>query len=145
MRGLMMEMGIQQDRIAVETEAQTTVQNALYVLKMIQEKMEADQTKARLIIVTSAYHLPYTAWLFRQVAAALKMNIEMETEAATGAGAHEPSNIGWATNMARYNCEDQKMRKELQSYGITVENDFKFESNDIVIKEMLAFCDYKTE
>ena len=33
------------------------------------------------------------------------------------------------------------MRKELQSYGITVENNFKCESNEIVIKEMLAFCD----
>ena len=61
MRGLMMEMGIQQERIAVETKAQSTVQNAVYVLKMIQEKMEVDQTKARLIIVTSAYHVPYTA------------------------------------------------------------------------------------
>ena len=97
----MIEMGIQQERIAVETEAQTTVQNAAYVLKMIKEKMEADRTKARLIIVTSAYHLPYTAWLFRQVATALKINIDMDTEAATGAGAHEPSNIGWATNMVR--------------------------------------------
>ena len=80
MRGLMMKMGIQQERIVVETEAQTTLQNAVYVLKMIQEKMEVDQTKARLFIVTSAYHLPYTAWLFRQVAAALKMKIEMETD-----------------------------------------------------------------
>ena len=102
MRGLMMEMGIQQEKIAVETEAQTTVQNAVYVLKMIQEKMEADQTKARLIIVTSAYHLPYTAWLFRQVAAALKMNIEMETEVATGAGAYDSPNISWATFMASW-------------------------------------------
>mgnify|MGYP002049984646 CR=1 FL=1 len=96
-----MEMGIQLEKIVLETEAQSTVQNAVYVLKIIQEKMEAEQTKTRLFIVTSAYHLPYTAWLFRQVATALKINIDMDTEAATGAGAHEPSNIGWATNMVR--------------------------------------------
>ena len=136
-----MEMGIQQEKIVVETKAQSTVQNAVYVLKMIKEKMEADQTKARLFIVTSAYHLPYTAWLFRQVAAALKMNIEMETEAATGAWAYDSPNISWATFMARNNCDYQKMRKQLQNYEITVKNNFKFESNDIVIKEMLEFGD----
>ena len=92
--------------------------------------MEAEQTKVRLISVTSAYHLPYTAWLFRQVAAAQKMEIEMETEAATGAGAYDSSNISWATFMVKANCDSQKMRKQLQYHGITVKNNFKFESND---------------
>ena len=140
MRGLMMEMGIQPDKIAAETEAQTTVQNAIFVLKMIKEKLEAEQTKTRLKIVTSAYHLPYTAWLFRQVAAALKMDIQLESEAATGAGAYDSFNIGWALFMAK-NIDDQSMRKELLNFSISVNDDFIFEKKDIVIREMLPFCE----
>ena len=137
MRGLMMEMGIQPEKIVAETEAQTTLQNAVYVLKMIKEKLEAEQTKTRLKIVTSAYHLPYTAWLFRQVAAALKMDIQL---AATGAGAYDSFNIGWALFMAK-NIDDQSMRKELLNFSISVNDDFIFEKKDIVIREMLPFCE----
>ena len=36
--------------------------------------------------------------------------------------------------MAKNNSDNQKMRKQLQSNGITVKDDFKFESNDIVMK-----------
>ena len=137
MRGLMMEMGIQPEKIVAETEAQTTLQNAVYVLKMIKEKLEAEQTKTRLKIVTSASHLPYTAWLFRQVAAALKMDIQL---AATGAGAYDSFNIGWALFMAK-NIDDQSMRKELLNFSISVNDDFIFEKKDIVIREMLPFCE----
>ena len=136
MRGLMMDMGTQPERIVVETEAQSTVQNAIFVLKMIREKLEAEQTKTRLTIVTSAYHLPYTAWLFRQVAAALRMDVEMETVAATGAGAYEPINIRFATNLAR-NVE-RGLRNELQRAGITLGDGFMFENTDDVVRETLS-------
>ena len=137
MRGLMMEMGIQPDKIAAETEAQTTVQNAILVLKMIKEKLEAEQTQAKLIIVTSAYHLPFTSWLFRQVAAALKMEIQMESVAATGAGAYEPSMMRLCSNLAKTATGDMRygLRNELQRAGITLGDDFKFENMDRIIQE----------
>ena len=136
MRGLMMEMGTQPERIMVETEARSTVQNAIFVLKMIREKVEAEQTKTRLIIVTSAYHLPYTAWLFRQVAAAMRMDVEMETVAATGAGAYEPSMIRLVASLAR-NVEHW-LRNELQRAGITLGDGFMFENTDAVVQETLS-------
>ena len=147
MRGLMMEMGIQPDKIVAETEAQTTVQNAIFVLKMIKEKLEAEQTKAKLIIVTSAYHLPFTSWLFRQVAAALKMEIQMESVAATGAGAYEPSMMRLCSNLAKTAISDMRygLRNELQRAGITLGDDFKFENIDDVVQETLSLSEEKLE
>ena len=147
MRGLMMEMGIQPDKIAAETEAQTTVQNAILVLKMIKEKLEAEQTQAKLIIVTSAYHLPFTSWLFRQVAAALKMEIQMESVAATGAGAYEPSMMRLCSNLAKTAISDMRygLRNELQRAGITLGDDFKFENIDDVVQETLSLSEEKLE
>ena len=140
MKGLMMEMGIQKEKIVAETEAQTTAQNAIFVLKMIKEKLEAEQTKAKLIIVTSAYHLPFTAWLFRQVAAALKMEIQMESVAATGPGAYEPSMIRNWSYLAKTAVSDTRygVRNELQRAGITLGDDFKFENIDDVVQETLS-------
>ena len=143
----MMKMGIQPDKIAAETEAQTTVQNAILVLKMIKEKLEAEQTKAKLIIVTSAYHLPFTSWLFRQVAAALKMEIQMESVAATGAGAYEPSMMRLCSNLAKTAISDMRygLRNELQRAGITLGDDFKFENIDDVVQETLSLSEEKLE
>ena len=138
MRGLMMEMGIQLEKIVLETEAQSTVQNAVYVLKIIQEKMEAEQTKTRLFIVTSAYHLPYTAWLFRQVAAALKMDIEMQTEAAKGVGAYEPYMIRLITRIAKAMSDIHRLRDELEKAGISLGDDFELENIDDVVQETLS-------
>ena len=133
-----MEMGIQLEKIVLETEAQSTVQNAVYVLKMIKENMEAEQTKTRLLLVTSAYHLPYTAWLFRQVAAALKMDIEMETEAATGVGAYEPYMIRLITRIARAMSDIHRLRNELEKAGISLGDDFELENIDDVVQETLS-------
>ena len=107
MRGLMMEMGIQPEKIVAETEAQTTLQNAVYVLKMINQKIDAEQTKIKLVIVTSAYHIACTACLFRKVAAAMELHIDLEFKAAIGAGAYESSNIIWGKMMEKYMCDNQ--------------------------------------
>ena len=37
--------------------------------------------------VTSAYHLPWVNWCFRQIISVMKMNVNYESVAATGAGA----------------------------------------------------------
>ena len=107
MRGLMMEMGIQPEKIAAETKAQSTVQNVVYVLKMINQKIDAEQTKIKLIIVTSAYHMPCTACLFRKVAAAMELDIEMKFKAAIGAGAYDSTNINWGKWMEKHMCDNK--------------------------------------
>ena len=61
---------------------------------MIREQLEAKQTKTRLIIIMSSVcQLPDTVCLFRQVASALKMDIQWKSEAATGARAYDSFNI----------------------------------------------------
>ena len=138
MRGLMVEMGVQQEKIDVETEAQSTVQNAVYVLKMVEEKLEAEQKQAKIFIVTSAYHLPYTAWLFRQVAKVLRMDVKIESVAATGVGAYDSSMIRLVASIAKKMCDHQRMRHELQIVGVTLDDDFELENIDNVVQETLS-------
>ena len=138
MRGLMMEMGIQPEKIVLETEARSTLQNAVNVMKMVKERLEAKQVKTKLIVVTSAYHLPYTSWLFRQVATVMDLDCEIQSVAATGSGAYSFLNvnvmIGRLQSKKAFSY-DQKMKKELQKNGISVSDDFKFENMDSIIRE----------
>ena len=57
----------------LESMASSTTENAIFVMEMV--KAEAEKGQIRLIIVTSAYHLPFTTWCFRQVAAAMKVHL----------------------------------------------------------------------
>ena len=145
MRGQLLEMGVEADNIAVETEARSTVQNAVYVLRIVKEKMEVSQAKLKLIIVTSAYHLPFTAWMFRQVAAALELDIEMKSVEASGAGAYESSNINLFTNIARAMSDTSRLRRELQNLGIILNEEFSFEKIDYVVQELLYLAEKPTE
>ena len=138
MRGLMMEMGIQPEKIVLETEARSTLQNAVNVMKMVKERLEAKQVKTKLIVVTSAYHLPYTAWLFRQVATVMDLDCEIQSVAATGSGAYSFFNVNVMIGRLQSKkalSYDQKMKKELQKNGISVSDDFKFENMDRIIQE----------
>ena len=138
MRGLMMEMGIQPEKIVLETEARSTLQNAVNVMKMVKERLEAKQMKTKLIVVTSAYHLPYTTWLFRQVATVMDLECEIQSVAATGSGAYSFFNVNVMIGRLQSKkalSYDQKMKKELQKNGISVSDDFKFENMDRIIQE----------
>ena len=138
MRGLMMEMGIQPEKIVLETEARSTLQNAVNVMKMVKERLEAKQVKTKLIVVTSAYHLPYTTWLFRQVATVMDLDCEIQSVAATGSGAYSFFNVNVMIGRLQSKkalSYDQKMKKELQKNGISVSDDFKFENMDRIIQE----------
>ena len=145
MREQLLEMGVEADNIAVETEARSTVQNAVYVLRIVKEKMEVTQAKIKLIIVTSAYHLPFTAWMFRQVAAALQLDIEMKSVEASGAGAYESSNINLFTNITKAMSDTSRLRRELQNHGIILNEEFSFEKIDYVVQELLYLAEKPTE
>ena len=136
-----MEMGIQQEKIAVETEAKSTVQNAVYVLRIVKEHMEVTKIKTKLIIVTSAYH----GWMFRQVAAALELDIEMKSVEASGSGAYESSNIHLFTNITKAMSDTTRLRRELQNHGITFNEEFVFEKIDYVVQELLYLAEKPTE
>ena len=145
MRRLLVEMGVRPEKIEVETEARSTVQNAVYVLRIVKEKMEVTKIKTKLIIVTSAYHIPFTAWMFRQVAAALEIDIEMKCVEASGSGAYESSNIHLFTNITKAMSDTTRLRRELQNHGITLNDEFVFEKIDYVVQELLYLAEKPTE
>ena len=80
MSQLMVERGVPEERIVLETEARLAPESAMFVMKMV--KPEAEQKKTRLIIVTSSYLIPFTYWCFKTVAKLMKIEVEIETVAA---------------------------------------------------------------
>ena len=83
MKHLMMDKGVPEERIVLECEAGSAPESAMFVMKMV--KPEAEKNKTRLIIVTSAYLIPFTYWCFKTVAKLMKIDVEIETVAASGA------------------------------------------------------------
>ena len=142
MRGLLVQMGIHADKIEMETRSQTTIQNAVNVLTLINSDEEnPGVNKTRLTVVTSVYHLPFTMWCFRQVASALEMDIELSQEAATGPGAFDDFNVRFMVSymnpQRRRNVYDG-MRDELKKKGIRIRAGFEFDSIHNVINDTLA-------
>ena len=135
MMELMMEMGIEKEKIMMEPKANTTVENAVFVMEMI--KAEAEKGKIKLIIVTSAYHVPFSAWCFRQVVAATWINVEFETVSATGP-ASSPSR--WIIVLRGENWLSI-MKHKLKSNGVELGDDIKFESLEKVIQETESILD----
>ena len=139
MRGLLIEMGIDAEKIILESAAGSTLQNAVYVMRMVQERLETNKVKkTKVIVVTSAYHLPYTGWLFRQVTAAMNLDIEIGMVAATGTGAYNFYNVNVMIGRLKAKkafSYDQKIRQALQKNGVTIGDDFKFENIDDILQE----------
>merc|ERR1711945_36054 len=129
MRELMIEMGIAEEKIQIEPKAKTTVENAIFVMEMI--RGETQKGKIKLIIVTSDYHISFSAWCFRQVAAATKMNVEFETVSATGPA---KSTEIWNRILTTNNWP-MIMKRTLKNNGVKVGEDFNFESLENIKKE----------
>lgn len=91
MAELMKEMGVPADDIIKEEKAQTTQENAIYVMKIVKEVLlkreNIKQEDITVVAVTSAYHTPWVDWCFRQIISILKVDVKYESVAATGAGA----------------------------------------------------------
>ena len=51
-----MEMGVEEEKFMLEGKAMSTIENAIFVMEMIRDEIEAENGKVKLIIVTSAYH-----------------------------------------------------------------------------------------
>jgi len=58
MKAVLLELGVPSDRIFTETQSRTTAENA--------SKLAAMERFGRIILVTSAYHLPRSVWLFER-------------------------------------------------------------------------------
>ena len=128
---LMIEMGVEEEKFMLETKAMSTIENAIFVMEMIGTEIEAGKGKVKLIIVTSAYHLPFSAWCFRQVAAAKKLDLEMETVAATEVKPEKTLDFGWMIRLIRNN----RMRKKLEDNDVELCEDFQLESIENVVQE----------
>ena len=126
-----MEMGVEEEKFMLEGKAMSTIENAIFVMEMIGTEIEAGKGKVKLIIVTSAYHLPFSAWCFRQVAAAKKLDLEMETVAATEVKPEKTLDFGWMIRLIRNN----RMRKKLEDNDVELCEDFQLESIENVVQE----------
>ena len=62
MRSVLLEMGVKKYYIITEDKSNDTYQNALYVLKICKRR-----NFRRVILVTSAYHMPRAMFLFNEV------------------------------------------------------------------------------
>ena len=78
MAGLLKEAGVDASKISLEEEALNTTGNAFYVLSMVEEeRVKRGEEVVRLVVVTSRYHMPRAAWLFRVMADVLKAKVEL--------------------------------------------------------------------
>ena len=78
MAGLLKEAGVDASKISLEEEALNTTGNAFYVLSMVEEeRVKRGEEVVRLVVVTSRYHMPRAAWLFRVMAGVLKAKVEL--------------------------------------------------------------------
>ena len=78
MAGLLKEAGVEAGKICLEEEALNTTGNAFYVLRMVEdERVKRGEEVVRLVVVTSRYHMPRAAWLFRVMADVLKVKVEL--------------------------------------------------------------------
>lgn len=85
------ELGVQEERLLLEEEARSTVENAVNVLRMA-ERLGAEE----VVVVTSLYHMPRSSWTFRVVAASLRSRVrlgEAAAEAAKGEREKESSHL----------------------------------------------------
>jgi uncharacterized SAM-binding protein YcdF (DUF218 family) len=62
---LLSALGIDRDRLILESDARDTYENAVYLKKELEAKGELDLTK-RWLLITSAYHMPRSMGAFRQ-------------------------------------------------------------------------------
>ena len=142
MRGLLMQMGLHAEKIVMETQSKTTIQNAVNVLTLINSgEGNPGVNKTSLTVVTSAYHLPFTVWCFRQVASALEMDIELSQKAAIRPGAFDYFNVRFMVSYMdpqRKRNVYHRMRDELKMRGIRMRPGFQFDSIENVINDTLA-------
>ena len=71
MADLMKKKGISEEKIILEDEAHSTVENAINVVQIIRNRLSGEEV--RLVLVTSAYHIPLTAWCFRNCSLIMSM------------------------------------------------------------------------
>ena len=95
MARLLAEAGVAAARIVQEPRARTTAENAINVLQLVAARLEAAEagSEVRVVVVTSAYHLPLALWMFRQAASVLPLRVSVRGEAALGAGAAAEASV----------------------------------------------------
>ncbi len=62
---LLTQLGVDRDRLILESDARDTYENAVYLKKELTARGELDLTK-RWLLITSAYHMPRAMGAFRQ-------------------------------------------------------------------------------
>merc|ERR1712110_42095 len=104
----LLELGVEEEKLLLETEADDTTTNAYNVLKLIQNEVLVHQEKVQLIIVTSDYHMPRSTWNFRVVTAAMNLADSVKIK-----GAFSNKNMEGMEAVQKTEVE-AKLRKELR-------------------------------
>ena len=84
MLDILQEHGVPRDRVELEEQAWDTASNAFFVLYMARKKV--GRGVVRLHLVTSAYHMPRSAWTFMVVGKAMGVQIVLEEHPAPWVG-----------------------------------------------------------
>ena len=76
MAQILSNQGINFDRIILEEKSANTIENAYYLMRLVAELgVNENQTApSKVFLVTSRYHIPRAAWLFRFMAQALEVS-----------------------------------------------------------------------
>ena len=77
MAQILINQGINSDRIILEEKSANTIENAYYLMRLVAELgVNENQTApSKVFLVTSRYHIPRAAWLFRFMAQALEVSL----------------------------------------------------------------------
>ena len=76
MAQILSNKGINFDRIILEEKSANTIENAYYLMRLVAELgvSENQTAPSEVFLVTSRYHIPRAAWLFRFMAQALEVS-----------------------------------------------------------------------
>ena len=75
------EHGIPKSRIMLEKLAKSTTANAWYCMDMLSHKVKVNNPiPKKLYLVTSSYHMPWSAWIFKIMARAAKVKTNLIEE-----------------------------------------------------------------
>ena len=138
MAGLLTEAGMEESKVLLEEEALNTTGNAYHVLRMIEEeRVRRGEEVVRLVVVTSRYHMPRAAWLFRVMADVLKAKVELgEAPVPVGEGGDvEGEDV--RRELSILSKKPERVRSKLNKWGVECDEMEGLERPEKELREMV--------
>jgi len=137
MAGLLKEAGVEAGKICLEEEALNTTGNAFYVLRMVEdERVKRGEEVVRLVVVTSRYHMPRAAWLFRVMADVLKAKVELgQAPVPVGEGGDVEGEMV-RRELSILSKKPKSVMSKLDKWGVEGLNQWEMEGLEVPEKEL---------